>query len=60
MKKYLEAWETKVISICIVSGVMALICVHYGIPMAGWSIGVFSGIIIGYIPLISEKEKENE
>ena len=58
MKKYLEAWETKVITLCIVSGLLALICVHYNVPMLGWGIGVFSGIIIGHLP--TEKKVEDE
>jgi len=58
VKKYLEAWETKVIAVCVVSGILGMVCVHYGIPMAGWGIGVFSGIIIGYLP--TERKVEDE
>jgi len=58
MKKYLKPWEIQTIVIGIISGLLALLCNYYRLPMVFWGIGIFSGIIIGYLP--TEKEMKDE
>lgn len=59
MDKYFKKWERQCIVLTIVSGFIGLACIHYNIPMLAWAIGIYTGIIIRYIP-INETGKENE